>query len=303
MQEDIIFKRRNRLKKHFVNVSNVLLYGYKSLSDAAKITYQVIEGFDWEDKETGDSKGFVFPSIEKIAEIRNAAKRTIFRHIHELEKVKLLTRVRRRNKASILYIEEISDTEANDYLARYVDKTKPSVKKEEQSVKTRNAKNGTSEKAGEMPKMAVAYKAEEDKGKENEINVNENLKKPEDKKRHGLEGMKDILKRFDTVINSPASMQKKTKLLKIPKQNSDEKIKRDYFANELATELHDKKSLGCYRVIAEKVPQQIIFETLASVKETWKEGKIKKSRGALFVDLIKTYCEKKQIRLDFLIAT
>ena len=51
MKEKIVFKRRNRLKKHFVNTSNVLLYGYQNVSDAAKITFQVIDGFDWENKE------------------------------------------------------------------------------------------------------------------------------------------------------------------------------------------------------------------------------------------------------------
>ena len=103
MIEDIIFKRRNRLKKHFINISNVLLYGYRTLSDAAKITFQVIDGFDWEDAETQDSKGYVFPSIKTIAEIRGTSERTIFRHIKELEQVKLLTRIRQRNKPSILH--------------------------------------------------------------------------------------------------------------------------------------------------------------------------------------------------------
>src|SRR4051794_36645215 len=155
MAEAVIFKRRNRLKKHFVNVSNVLLYGYKTLSDAAKITYQIIDGFDWEDKETGDSKGFVFPSIETIANIRNVAIRTIFRHIQELEKVGLLIRVRRRNLPSVLYIEEVSDTEANSYLSHYVDKAKRNGKKQNNIRKSRNAKNGASQEADEMPKMAV----------------------------------------------------------------------------------------------------------------------------------------------------
>jgi len=109
MQEAIIFKRRNRLKKHFVNVSNVLLYCYEYVSDAAKITFQVIDGFDWESKETGDSKGYVFPAVETIAKIRHTSARTIQRHILELIKAKLLTRIRQRNKPSILYIEEVSD--------------------------------------------------------------------------------------------------------------------------------------------------------------------------------------------------
>ena len=301
MEERIIIRRRNRLKKHFVNVSNVLLYGYKALSDAAKITYQVIEGFDWEDKETGDSKGFVFPAIEAIAEIRNASKRTVFRHIQELEKIGLLSRVRQRNKPSILYIEEVSDEEANAYLNRYVDKQKPVEAKKQEVAKLRNAKNGTSEEAREMPKMALAYMKENEK-KENEINVKENLKisegKNDEQKRSGMQGINDILKRFDAVNFSSVQKNKISKKT-LEKQKPEEKVKRDYFANEIATELNDEKSLGCYRVIAEKVPQTVIFEKMASVKELWKDGKIKKSRGALFVDLIKTYCEKKHIDLDF----
>src|SRR3712207_6182546 len=115
MHEDIIFRRRNRLKKHFVNVSNVLLYCYAFVSDAAKITFQVIDGFDWESKETGESKGYVFPAVETLARIRNTSVRTIQRHILELIEAKLLTRIRQRNKPSILYIEEVSDAEMQQY--------------------------------------------------------------------------------------------------------------------------------------------------------------------------------------------
>ena len=117
MTEDIIFRRRNRLKKHFTNTSNVLLYCYEKLSDAAKITFQVIESFDWESNETQDSKGYVFPAVATIAKLRRTSERTIRRHILELIAVKLLTRIRRRNKASILYIEEISLEEEDKYLA------------------------------------------------------------------------------------------------------------------------------------------------------------------------------------------
>src|SRR5437870_1261343 len=107
MNEEVIFKRRNRLKKHFVNTSLVLLYCYNSESDAAKITFQVIDAFDWESKETGDSKGFVFPAVETLAKIRHISIRTIQRHISELIHAKLLTRIRRKYKPSILLIEEV----------------------------------------------------------------------------------------------------------------------------------------------------------------------------------------------------
>src|SRR5881275_588155 len=98
MNEDLIFIRRNRVKNEFVNTSKVLLYCYKQLSDAAKITFQIIDGFDWESKETGDSKGYVFPAVETLATIRHTTVRTIQRHLKELEVTQLLTRQRRQNK-------------------------------------------------------------------------------------------------------------------------------------------------------------------------------------------------------------
>lgn len=280
MEELVIFQRRNRLKKHFVNTSNVLLYGYQSLSDGAKITYQVIDGFDWESKATGDSKGFVYPSIEKLAQIRAAGKRTVFRHIQELEKASLLTRVRRKYKPSVLYIEEVSETEAKRYLDSFVDK-------EKQGNNLRNAKNGTSTEHREMPKMSFLYMKKENEGlKENEINVNDNFKTFKERKNGGTVALRDILMQYGL---------KRTAKLKKP----DKVIQRDYLADELADKLSDRKSLGCYRVIADKIPQPVIFEVLGSVRETANAGKIRESRGALFVEIIKKYAESKGIVLGF----
>ena len=296
--EEIIFRRRNRLKKHFVNVSNVLLYCYDFVSDAAKITFQVIDGFDWESKETGESKGFVFPAVETIAKIRHTSVRTIQRHMLKLIKAKLLTRVRQRNKPSILYIEEVSDEEIQKFFAFFDAKEKKLEPiQAEASTKSRNDKNVVSHKAPETTKMSFAYKEEKEK-KENEINVNADFKKTAEKKRHGMQGMKDIMQRFDIVQPPPVQKPKLPRKSSV-RQISEEKLKRDYFAEQIATELDDQKSLGCYRVIAEKVPQPVIFETLGSVKEMWRAGNIKKSRGALFVDIIKQHCEKKQIALPF----
>jgi hypothetical protein len=293
MNETFIFKRRNRLKKHFVNVSHVLLYGYKALSDAAKITYQVIEGFDWEDKETGDSKGFVFPSIETISAIRNSAKRTIFRHIKELEKVRLLTRVRRRNLPSVLYIEEVSDIEANSYLARFVDKIKPVEKQDVEASNLTNAKNGSSQEAQEMPKMAVAYKEQNEQKEENEINVNGNFKIQKPQRGTGIDSLRDILTQYGLDVSGRGETPRKIGLK--PEQHA----KRDYIATELATEFNDTKSLGCYRSIAEKVPEHVVFEVRSAVIDAYKSGSIRQSRGALFVGIIQEYCERHGIDLGF----
>ena len=70
--DNVTFRRRNRLKKHFVITSNVLLFGYSHLSDSAKITYQVIDSFDWQDGQ-GLRKGFAYPSVAHLAAIRSVA--------------------------------------------------------------------------------------------------------------------------------------------------------------------------------------------------------------------------------------
>ncbi len=102
-----------------------------------------------------------------------------------------------------------------------------------------------------------------------------------------------IMKRFDTE-GKPAPPQP-TKHNK----KSEQTVRRDYYASQLATELEDQKSLGCYRVIAEKVPQPVLFEAIGAAKEAWQDGKIKKSRAALFMSIIKTHCEDHRIDLGF----
>src|ERR1035437_7182979 len=291
MSEDFIFKHRNLLKNHFVNVSKVLLYGYKNLSDGAKITFQVIDGFDWEDKATGDSKGYVFPAAETIAKIRNTTVRTIQRHIKELETVRIITRQRRKYRASVLFIESVSDKEADDYFEVLKNNGKR-VEKREHEVDIRNDKNVVSKQAGETTKMSVLY-IKENKKKENEINVNEILK---NSTRVGkTRSLRDILVHYD--LDIPRKAKKQLKVLK--NQKFIDKDKRDYLASEMAEKLNDQKSLGAFRTIAEKVPEQVIFEVLSSIKETAREGKIKVSKGALFVDIIKGYCESNGIELGF----
>ncbi|MGQ9573353.1 MAG: hypothetical protein ACUVX1_02755 [Chloroflexota bacterium] len=77
--DDVTFRRRNRLKKHFVITSNVLLFGYPHASDAAKVTYQVIDSFDWQDGQ-GLRKGFAYPSVARLAALRCHPKCPLFPH-------------------------------------------------------------------------------------------------------------------------------------------------------------------------------------------------------------------------------
>jgi transcriptional regulator with XRE-family HTH domain len=76
-----------------------------------------------------------------------------------------------------------------------------------------------------------------------------------------------------------------------PKENG----KREYLAGELARQLADEKNLNYYRSIVEKFPEVLLFETLSIVKEVDRQGKVTKSRGALFVDLLKRQAQKRNM--------
>jgi len=94
-------------------------------------------------------------------------------------------------------------------------------------------------------------------------------------------------------------------------ENSEGKIKeysgskryrsreKELLAKEIAEELEDDHSLGAFRSVVDKVSEQKIRIFLSIVKDTHITGKIKKSRGAMFVSLAKAYAGKNNINLNF----
>ena len=132
--------------------------------------------------------------------------------------------------------------------------------------------------------------------KENNTNVNEDKPRTTKKEGGGLMQLSDITTRYD--IDTYRYPKRPNK-----KQAPDELAKRDYYAQTIAQELNDTKSLGAFRVIAEEVPESVIFQALASVKETARDGKIKQSRGALFITIIQQWCTAHGKDLGFQSAT
>lgn len=81
--------RRARLTEHSTAIPNAVLLGYNRLSDGARLTYMVLESYDWPDKD-GFSKGRCWPSIETIAAARGKSYDTVARHLKELEAAGLI---------------------------------------------------------------------------------------------------------------------------------------------------------------------------------------------------------------------
>jgi hypothetical protein len=71
------------------------------------------------------------------------------------------------------------------------------------------------------------------------------------------------------------------------------------FIQEIAEVLGDDHSLGAFRAIVDKIPKHQIRIFLSIIKDTYLTGRIKKSRGAMFISLAKDYARENDINLNF----
>ena len=74
---------------------------------------------------------------------------------------------------------------------------------------------------------------------------------------------------------------------------------KEQLAKEIAEKLEDDHSLGAFRIVVDKISEQQIRIFLSIIKDTYLTGKIKKSRGAMFISLAKAYAGKNNINLNF----
>ena len=74
---------------------------------------------------------------------------------------------------------------------------------------------------------------------------------------------------------------------------------KEQLAKEIAEELNDIHSVGAFRVVVDKISEQNIRIFLSIIKDTHLTGKIKKSRGAMFISLAKAHAVKNNINLNF----
>ena len=112
-------RRRNKLSGHTTAVSNIVIYGYGQLSDAAKMTYIALESYDWPD-ENGQSKGKAWPSIGRLAADRGKSYDSICRHLKELNAAGLIgiESGKQFGRSNVYWLEEPALTEVEAYRQR-----------------------------------------------------------------------------------------------------------------------------------------------------------------------------------------
>jgi predicted transcriptional regulator len=88
-----------------------------------------------------------------------------------------------------------------------------------------------------------------------------------------------------------------------PEKNTGPKRRRraedESLAKEISEVLEDDHSMGAFRVIVDKIPKQRIRILLSIIKDTYLTGRIKKSRGAMFISLTRDYAKENNIDLNF----
>lgn len=72
---------------------------------------------------------------------------------------------------------------------------------------------------------------------------------------------------------------------------------KEYLAKEIARQLEDDHSLGFFRKVVDLMPENLIFQALSEVKDTYLTGNIKKSKAALFTSVIKSKALEHNINL------
>jgi hypothetical protein len=88
-----------------------------------------------------------------------------------------------------------------------------------------------------------------------------------------------------------------------PEKNTGSKRHRlaedESLAKEISEVLEDDHSLGAFRVIVDKIPKQRTRIFLSIIKDTYLTGRIRKSRGAMFISLARDYARENNINLNF----
>jgi len=72
---------------------------------------------------------------------------------------------------------------------------------------------------------------------------------------------------------------------------------KELLAKEISEQLEDGHSLGFYRKIVDLIPENLIYQALSEVKDTYLMGKVKKNRAALFNSVIQAKANKNNIKL------
>jgi len=250
----------------------------------------------------GENKAF--PSYETIAKKGSMAKVQVMRVVKSLIQKGLLKKEGRKNKdnegsTSNLYtlLNPSPQDKNNNEKDEGVSDRYPGGKPQILGVVSDRYPNNTNIKKRNLSNVNMPAEEEvvENSTKETvEVNaeVDEDVNEIRRKIKESLEGNEKNNYKEDRGLrdNNPGK-NTKSKRYRLAENES--------FVQEIAEVLGDDHSLGAFRVIVDKIPKHQIRIFLSIIKDTYLTGRIKKSRGAMFISLAKDYARENNINLNF----
>ena len=283
---------------------------YKGLSLGSKLMYSILrDRLDMSIKNNWkDENGFIYLvfSIEELSKLLEINKETAATYKKQLVKHGLIIDKRLgQGKSNMIYVLKPEITE-------FLNTENPSsrVRKNTLQEYGKSSTNDTYIKKTDLNNVNTAVRKEVVENSAEEINelnaetnedVNEIRRKIkeslEENEKHSFIKPKDFGNEKNNYQKDWNSKDNN------PGKNSE--LKRNWFAEnesfiqEIAEVLKDDHSLGAFRVIVDKIPKQQIRIFLSIIKDTYLTGRIKKSRGAMFISLAKDYARENNINLNF----
>ena len=244
---------------------------YKGLSMGAKQMYSVLR--DRQDlsikNNWSDDKGniFLIYTVKNLAEILDTSARTVIRYKKLLVKYGLIFEKRRgQGNPNLIYIlePELNNSQKCQFVTSRSDNKSPLGMTKCHPIDTDvNHPNLNNVKEGKKPPPV-----------ENSTNNNNEIK-------NQIEGQIEL--------DIGKKLPNKNKKSRSPEKES--------LAKEILNQMGDEHSLGFYRKVVDLVPETAIWRALSIVKDTFLQGNIKKSKGALFTTTIKEISLEQNIKL------
>jgi hypothetical protein len=283
---------------------------YKGLSLGSKLMYSILrDRLDMSIKNNWkDEKGFIYLvfSIEELASILEIDRKAVMRYKKLLVEYKLIIDKRLgQGRSNIIYVlkPELLETQKSQK------GTSRSPKKVFPEVRNKDT-NDTYIKKTDLNNVNTAYRkevvensTEETRKANTEIYENINEIRRKIKKSLKENGKPNFIKPQD--FGREKNNYQKDWNLKENKQEKNTESKRhsleedESLAEEISEVLEDDHSLGAFRIIVDRIPKQRIRILLSIIKDTYLTGRIRKSRGAMFISLAKDYARENNINLNF----
>jgi hypothetical protein len=284
--------------------------GYRGLSLGSKLMYSILrDRLDMSIKNNWkDENGFIYLvfSIEELSKLLEINKETVATYKKQLVKYGLIIDKRLgQGKSNMIYVlkPEVTEFLNTENPSSRIRKNKLQEYGKSDTndtyIKKTDLNNVNTAKSEEVVENFTQNKAEVIAANDEDINdIKIKIKKSlKEKEKSNFIKPQDFEREKNNYQKDWNSKDNK------PEKNTESKRHRlaedESFAKEISEVLEDGHSLGAFRVIVDKISKQRIRIFLSIIKDTYLTGRIKKSRGAMFISLARDYARKNNINLNF----